>query len=43
MEIYIPGLIDSGKEKERLASKRAKLAELKAQVESIDEGLKALN
>jgi valyl-tRNA synthetase len=74
MEIYIPGLIDSGKEKERLASKRAKLAEdlrkteaklanegfvgrapadvvereraklaeLKAQVESIDEGLKAL-
>jgi valyl-tRNA synthetase len=74
MEIYVPGLIDPGKEKERLASKRAKLAEdlrkaeaklsnegfvarapadvvereraklaeLKAQVESIDEGLKAL-
>jgi valyl-tRNA synthetase len=73
MEIYVPGLIDPGKEKERLASKRAKLAEdlrkaeaklsnegfvarapadvvereraklteLKAQVESIDEGLKA--
>ena len=70
-----PGLIDPGKEKERLASKRAKLAEdlrkaeaklsnegfvarapadvvereraklaeLKAQVESIDEGLKALD
>ena len=75
MEIYVPGLIDPGKEKERLASKRAKLAEdlrkaeaklsnegfvarapadvvereraklaeLKAQVESIDEGLKALD
>ncbi len=75
MEIYVPGLIDPGKEKERLASKRAKLAEdlrkteaklsnegfvgrapadvvereraklaeLKAQIESIDEGLKALD
>ncbi len=41
MEIYVPGLIDPGKEKERLVSKRAKLAELKAQVESIDKGLKA--
>jgi valyl-tRNA synthetase len=42
MEIYVPGLIDPAKERARLEAQRAKLAEMRAQVESLEAGLKAL-